>query len=398
MILERIFLLSIFFPFVSIFPVNTDVQPVCGFLGLLVCIQAYIKNQLFVSKKILVIIFFVLLFVVYSNIFDDHLSLNLSKHIVLVFGLFTLIAFYKTHHLLDKRLMYFVVFTYFLFTCFMIIATDLAIYIQNFIVRNTNSIELGYRGVSTLATEPGLLGGLLVFFLLVIYELRRKNKLSKVDLLLLNTLVIFILLMTKSGTGYLYLVIFLIFLVFEEISFYRAIIVTLFLMLFFPLALFIYLNVGQSVDLESSTMGRGVEILLMLSNPFKFSFEDSSIMTRVVQLYLGVVSIFEYPLGVGSASTEYYSYEIMENTPFIREFYIKTGKDFGTNSSFSYMTISYGFFFWVFLLYLYFSFSRSSAAQKTFSFIFLAVSYSAAFPPIWVLLLLSEIRKKDRDI
>lgn len=392
--LGKLFLLSVFFPFISPFPINTDVQPICGMLALLVCVQAYINNKLSVPLKFVVVICFVMFFAAYNNVFDPHLDFKISKHLALVFGIFTLLAFYKTYHLLDRRLIYFVVLVYFSYTCFTIATPDFAVYMQNFIVRNTNSTELGYRGVSTLATEPGLLGGLLVFFLFVIYELFQSAKISKGDLFLLSALVLFVLLMTKSGTGYLYLIIFVMFLIFEIMGFYRA--VMAFLICIIPLVIYFYVTFGQFIDLESNELGRGVEILLMLSDPLESASADNSIMTRVVQLYLGFVSIGQYPLGVGSASVEYYAQQVMESDPFIRDFYARTNKDFGTNSSFSYMTVAYGIFFWMFLLYLYFVFSKSSVSHKFFSFIYLAVSYSAAFPPIWVLLLLKESRVNEK--
>lgn len=396
--LAKLFLLSVFFPFISPYPINTDVQPICGILAMLVCIQAYVKSELFLPPKFIVIVCFVLFFAVYNNVFDANIDLKISKHLALIFGVITLLAFYRTYWLLSKQLIYFIVITYFSYTCFTIAAPDLAIYFQNFLVRTTNSTELGYRGVSTLATEPGLLGGLLIFFLFVIYDLFRAKKISKLDLFLLNSMALFVLLMTKSGTGYLYLAIFAMFLVVEVVGFTRAVLV--FGIFIIPVSVYLYITFAQFIDLESNQFGRGVEILLMLSDPLASASSDSSIMTRVVQFYLGFVSIVQYPLGVGSASAEYYSYKIMESSPFISEFYAKTKKEFGNNSSFSYMTISYGIFFWAFIFYLYFIFSKSSKSQKFFSFIYLAVSYSAAFPPIWALLLLrdSKIIQKSDEI
>lgn len=389
--LDKIFLLSLFFPFVSPFPTDTDVQPICGILAFIVCLRQIIERQLILPRKFIVIILFVLFFLIYNNIFDYNLEFRISKHVSLLFGLFILIAFYNVNHKLDRTIIYFSVLTYFIYTCFMLINPDTAIYIQNHIVRNTNSIDLGYRGVSTLATEPGLLGGLLIMFLFIISELKDRLILTNFDFFLLSFLVLFILFMTKSGTGYLYLIFYLVFLTVGRLGFFKSLILSAVVLV--PVTVFLLTMFSSDLENVGTSLGRGFEIILMLSNPLELASSDSSIMTRVVQFYLGLISIINYPVGVGSASVDYYSKMLMQDSSFISNFYYKTGKDFGTNSSFSYMTVAYGIFFWFFLYYLYYRFSDSSSSQKFFSFLYLSVSYSAAFPAIWILLLLNKSKK-----
>ena len=77
------------------------------------------------------------------------------------------------------------------------------------VIRNTNSVDFTYRGVSTLSTEPGLFGGLLIFFLLIIDNTYNKLKINKINMYLLKALVIIMLILTKSGTGYLYFIIYI---------------------------------------------------------------------------------------------------------------------------------------------------------------------------------------------
>ena len=146
---------------------------------------------------------------------------------------------------------------------------------------------------------------------------------------------------------------------------------------------------------EAHEFGRGMEVLILLADPETLMKSDTSIMTRIVDLILSFQSIIQYPLGVGNGSVLEASKVIMLDSPFVQRFYDSTGKEFGLNSSFTYLTVAYGLFFWGYLAYLFLHFSKSNLACKFFALLYLSVSYSAAFPAIWILLTLKTITRVE---
>lgn len=321
----------------------------------------------------------------YNNPFTIY-EPDIGKMVSLIFGALILCAFYYSSSKLDRNLINFVVLVYFIFTILLLIFTEPMILVQNMVIRNTNSTEFSYRGVGTLCTEPGLFGGVLIFLLLVIDYLKRELKITKFNQYLLYVLIIFMLLMTKSGTGYLYFTIFLVFKFFESKIPIQTKSIILSISVF---TIFSFLGYISQVD--TSNLGRGFVILSQLSNPAELAENDSSFFVRIVDVVLALNSVLYYPIGVGNGDVASGSYNVMMNIPFIKSFY--RGETFGLNSSFAFLTVSYGFIFWIYLCILYFRFSKSSLSCKFFSFLFLAVSYSSAFPAIWLLLALNIIER-----
>lgn len=382
--LERLFLLCCFFPFVSPYPINSDVQPLAGLFALLVIVKNGFILKIKLPKRYIVILFFTCGLLAYNNPFSSNFDADIGKMFSLIFGALILTAFYYSHHKMDKKFINSVVCIYFVFTILLLLFTAPMIEVQNLLIRNTNSSDFSYRGVATLATEPGLFGGLLVFFLLITDFLRNELRLTKKNQYTLYFMIFFMLLWTKSGTGYLYFLFYLMF------KFYMSNI-----RLHFKVTSFVVLSgtiiatLSQISNLDPSTFGRGAHILLQLSDPASLMNSDASILTRIIDSSMAFVSITEYPLGVGNGSVVDTSYNLMINTPYIKSFYESNNKIFGLNSSFTYLTIAYGLFSWFLLFLIYFCYSKSDISSKFFSFLFLAVSFSSAFPAIWVLLALN---------
>lgn len=381
--LERVFLFFCFFPFVSPYPIGSDIQPLAGILALLVIFKNGIILHIKLPKPYVVLLAFSCLLLVYHNPVSSDFNPDLGKMVSLLFGTLILAAFYYSRHKLDSRFINSVVGIYFVFTLLLLVFTTPMIQVQNLVIRNTNSVDFTYRGVATLATEPGLFGGLLVFFLLVVDFLKEEGKVTLNNQYVLYAMILFMLLWTKSGTGYLYLMIYLI------LKFYMSNIVLYYKMLSIILlsSSMVFLIAFLSRQ-DPTLLGRGAHVLIQLSDPQALMNSDASILTRIVDVSMAFVSIFEHPIGVGNGNVVAKSYELMLNTPFIKNFYVSNNKIFGLNSSFSYITIAYGVFAWAFLILVYLNNSKSNISCKFFSFLFFAVSYSSAFPAIWVLLAL----------
>ncbi|MFD0950029.1 hypothetical protein ACFQ0F_06445 [Paraperlucidibaca wandonensis] len=380
--LNKLFLLCCFFPFVSPFPIGSDIQPLAGILAAFIVLRKAVSEKTF--KPLLLIALFVPIFLLaYNNPFSRFLEIDVGKLVSLSFGAFIIVGFYYAKHELSNKLFICIVSFYLLFTILLLLFTEPMIAIQNLVIRNTNATDYTYRGVATLVTEPGLFGGLLVFFLIITDYLYKYKNMSKITKYIIYGMVIFMLLMTKSGTGYLYFIIYI------GIKYFTGEYKLRYKLAFFPLIVLVggvVFLFGHQIGVGA--FGRGADVIIQLADPTSLMLSDSSILTRVVDFYLGLVSIFHYPFGVGNTAALNKAEQLMAVTPFVQNFYMNTGKAFGSNSSFTMLTISYGLLFWLYLLFLFCYVSNSSASAKFFAFLYLSVSYSAAFPAIWILIAL----------
>jgi hypothetical protein len=380
--LERLFLLSCFFPFVSPFPINSDVQPLAGIFAIFVLF----KHNYLLKKPIPMDLFFIFGFSIFlltynnplSNIFDP----DYGKMFSLVFGILIIMAFQFSKHSLNTRFLNYTIGIYFIYTVLLLLNPSFFINIQNMVIRNTNSVDFTYRGVSTLSTEPGLFGGLLIFFLLIIDNTYNKLKINKINMYLLKALVIIMLILTKSGTGYLYFIIYILLnLIFSQNKKIKK-------YLLFLISGIVFIAIFSISLPEFSTLGRGASILYQLSNPIELAQADTSIFSRLVSISLAFFSLFKFPFGVGSGNVALSANELMLDTPYLFSYF--KGGVVGFNSSFSYLAVSYGLLFGILFLFIYLKYSKTSFINKFFSATFFIVSYSSAFPAIWVLLSLKD--------
>jgi hypothetical protein len=359
--------------------VNSDVQPLAGFFAFLIVISQVCQKRFTISLLNLVLIVYPLLLLLYINPIDGN-DIKIGKYVSLLYGALIFVAFRMVGHKMSGELFSKVVYFYLFFTFLIFVMPDQMIEFQNLFIRDTNSVDVyGYRGVSTLSTEPGLLGGLLVFFLLTNDYLLKSNKLTLKAYGTNFLCITAIILATKSGAGYLYFIIYLVMLSFFSIKniFNKILLVSI-------LASAMAVIVSSSFGSE---LGRGFHILEQLSNPSKLIESDTSITGRLLDFWIGIQSVFIYPFGVGVGNNDQAVLNVIFSVGGFLASYYSKGETIGLISSFSYLTVVYGLFFIVYILFMYIYIARCGIPNKFFSFLFLSISFSAAFPAIWVLLL-----------
>lgn len=388
-ILEKLFLFFSFFPFISLYPIDTDVQPCFIVFAVLVIIKNTIINNIKIKRIYVLLLLYFTLLCLKINFSPIDYIFYFSRAISPLIGLLTLLAFCYSLKDLNYKLFRIVVNIYFWFSIFTFIAPDLFLNIQAHLVRNVNTVDIyGLRGISTFSTEPGLFAGLLICFLLI-NDFLFNNKLQSQKIFKTNFLYIFIMLiLTKSGTGYLLFFIYIIFRFIHNKNFFLLIIISIFMV---PLIICIlkYLN--------SIFVSRGLDILVkLIFEPQLLLTLDMSILTRIHNFYLGLLSIFYYPFGYGINNINDIVYEIIIDNEFLYNFpkvqYMDFSQKISLASSFSMLTVMYGLFWWIAWFLIFFIISKASLMSKFFATIFIFFSYSAAFPLIWILLGL----KKDR--
>lgn len=359
-------------PFISPYPINTDIQPLAIILALILLIL-YNTNR---SREDLIIILCGLLSIIYIDPLSNLNNFIITPKNLSIFAGLILFMGYRNNNYENIHIFKFVVLLYFSWAIFLFVFPEIIIPIQNNIVRNININEVnpfGYRGVPPLGTEPGLVGGLLVFLLIHSDIYNKKNK----NINIFRLLIILTILLTKSGIGYCYLLIYIFIKFFEKTNILLNIIFLIF-------SYIIYILIVNNINLEiySDINNRGFDIVLKFLKGDDILI-DQSILKRVYDIQIGFYSLRDSLFGVGIAGAQSQINYIANEYELLRiEDY---GNEISSVSTLTYLLCSYGVFGLILLIYIFYK-SKSNIISKIFSLIFLTVSYSFAFPAIWILL------------
>jgi hypothetical protein len=385
--LVGVFFLCCLFPFISPVPIDTDTQPL--FLAFAAIIVA--RRALYVGLHAENYYLFGLtaLSLIYINPSFEY-TVDVGKAVSIAAGVLTFIAATRINdqqaYLLVKR----AALIYFIYSCLIYLNSSFFLSLQENFVRGVNVGDfsnLDYRGVPALATEPGLLGGLLVFLLIQLQYYGTKINASAKEMVAYGVVIVLTILMTKSGTGYLYLLIFLMLTSDRWVSRNRFVRICLLA----TVLIFLALAVPILVNLELSN--RGIEVLIALASGVSLD-ADTSVLKRLYDLRIGIESLFDFPFGVGVNGVAAAVNELAIRHDLLRVNDI--AGDISLVSGLSFYFVSYGLLGFAFIIYLFIFLSRAPILHKVFALIYLSASYSPAFPAIWILL--SQTSKKIQPI
>jgi hypothetical protein len=365
------------FPFVSPVPLpGTDTQPLCLLFAALLLLVTLATSG--IARRDMLLLFAASASLVYLNPLGNLFG-EVGKSVSLLAGMGILVACRMVDPSLAYRLLRFAIVAYFIGSCLIMLAPDLFLSLQGHIVRAVNVDDtnpLGYRGVPTFATEPGLLGGLLVFFLLELRGFGAAGVGSVRQRWVLAMVVGATILLTKSGMGYFYLVLFLgVTTLQDRMHSKTAIVVACLLVLAGFGAL---LAVATALEIDN----RGLQLLAGIASGSLG--EDTSVLKRVWDLMIGLISLAEHPFGVGANMVDPAANQIAFAHGLVRD--VDYGGAISLVSGLSWMLVAYGVLGLAFLLYVFFKYSRASWPNKLFALVFFSFSYSPAFPAIWILL------------
>jgi hypothetical protein len=375
--IQKFIFFAICFPFVSFYPIDTDVQPIyIGFILLFFLFNFNIFLKL--SPYYIFLFFFSFISVFYINYFDYRANFFAIKGFGAHFSFFSAVLcfIYFRNQLVDNyyRIFNYIVVIYFLYSLFYLLFPILAINLQNYIIRTSNVDEnnpFGYRGAAILSTEPGLFAGQMIFFLLLNEYYLTNLKINLKRYWFNFILLVFLILISKSGTGYLY---------FSTFIFLKYKILRIPTLIFFFLFLF-----NSEINFEEN---RGLDAIMQLSNPDNLS-DSSGIFKRLYDFSLGIFLFFNYPFGFGLNN----AHLIYKTVEFKNISLFTDNGAYGFNSSLTFWIASYGSIF-VFSYYLILlRINKPKFINLFFSFLFIIVSYSAAFPAIWILFALNSNKK-----
>ena len=375
------FYLTVLFPFVSFLPTNTDLQPAFIILAIITATFSY-RKFLFFDRTDIVLMIAGVLSLMYFNIFhlNAPLTKGFSSYISLFIAIFFLLVFKKTFNLkIFISVLKVSIIIYFVSSLLFFFYTSFFTIFQGYLVRSINTINegIGYRGISTYFTEPGLFGAHMVAFLVFLLSFYKKNIIDTSSFIIFSLMCFIMVLMSKSGMGYSYAALFIILASYKK----KVIIIPLILILVFSS----FYNFNSIIEFN-----RGFLSLQELSN-YK-SISDNSILKRLNDFLLGIVVFSKNIFGCGvNIDSSVFQNIISDNVYFSK--YYNFGRPFGFVSSFSFYLVSYGFWFILLILFMLYRFKPSFIDFIFFCF-FLSFSFSGAYPIIWIILIMRYLLNK----
>jgi len=301
-------------PYVSPYVLKSnDLQLPVFFIAIIIFVLDLFKNQIKINAIHIIILLFwtISIFYFLPNSFSFFL---IAKKINILLGFFIFYVFYRYSFYINIKIFYFAVF----FNLFGVFShyffTDFFIYFAEFFVRVIKIKEFTGRGASGFSSEPLYAASLLFFICILSKYFFNIKKIDKNIYILIQTLSLICIFLTKSGTGYVYFLFLVIFVYFSFHNYYSLI--------FKILTLFITVFLISSLDQYIQIDNRGYYVLRDLFASSRDFFCDESILTRIHSILHGFSSTIENPFGKGTGSLSFIEPSSIEKNYFITENYI----------------------------------------------------------------------------
>lgn len=358
-------------------------QPV--FIILTIITAIFYHREISFGNNDLVLIIAGLLSLIYFNLFTPDLSLTkgFSSYVSLFTAMIFLLVFKKTFNLkIFISVFKISIMIYFISSLLFFFMPSFFTNFQSYLVRAINTADegIGFRGISTYFTEPGLFGAHMVAFLVVLLNLYKKNIISSSSFRLFFLICLSMVLMSKSGMGYAYISVFILLAYWRN----KFVIIPLILILF----TLSYYNLDSIIEIN-----RGFQSLEELSN--LSSSTDNSILKRVYDFSLGIIVFTNNIFGLGVNADFSIVKDIIENNIYFSNYY-SLWRPFGFVSSFSFYIVSYGIWFILLILFLLYNY-RPSFINFIFFILFISFSFSGSYPIIWMMLIMNYLLKNHHQ-
>ena len=378
-------LFFVFFPFVSVYPIETDVQP----FSFLLILMAILAAPFFFAKALnvrnIVLVIFGVIFLIYFNI---NSNFETTKRFAFIAGVLIFIFHRQVYLKLPVEFYYVVGVSHILGLISQLYLYDFTNIIIEAIVRNSTYIPGDVRGPNGFNSEPGAAVAVLsgVYFSYV-YKMIIENSLTFKKSIIFVSILMVGMLVTKSGlAGVIVPVALLHYLSVVGIRpFYKIMVSIIFIfaivMIYFNYHLFSSMRIGQiiySIRID----GWGV------------LFNDGSIAERLLGLSYGLIGVSLQPFGVGGGGYSIVAnlVESEYNLSFI--FHSARSQLDITVSSIGIYLAEFGLifiFFMGYIIYLLKPFQFDRLILFFVILLYLAFSFSISFPITWVLISIGSI-------
>lgn len=408
-ILFNIFLLTALNPFFSpIILQSTDMQLPVFILAALIFFFDIIRNDLKLKFEHILILFFGFISIFYF-LPDTFLYFSLNKRLSILLAFLIFYAFYKYIHLIDKN--FFLVGALFNFAGVLLhfFFTDFFISIASNFVRVIKITEFTGRGASGFASEPLYAATMLFFICLLSKYLFIFKKIPKNYNIFIQIISVVGIILTKSATGYIYLIILFLFIYFS-FSFISII----FKIISFVFLIILIDNLDKFIPIDN----RGYYVIRDLLFSYEILLCDQSLFTRLHSILYGLTTLSDNLFGNGAGSSLFldprtveisynsnYNTLLYNNQNNILNSYFIFCKVFSNPvelirsnifmSNIGMYTYEYGIIFIIFLISIFlinFKFNYFNIMLLVSCFLMLMSSLSLSYPGIWIILAITKLR------
>tara|TARA_B110000046_G_scaffold54094_2_gene60533 strand:- start:6014 stop:7279 length:1266 start_codon:yes stop_codon:yes gene_type:complete len=378
--------LSIFFflalmPYVSPVPLGTDIQVLTGLVGYMILFVLLYKDRFLVDKRELLILGLCLFFVFYINIEESTYQLKKAIGPLYSFGIFYIAKRYN--HYFSIRVLTIVIVIYLIGTITQLISVDLFKMTFEHLLRESKYSAAGIRGVTSLAPEPSFLGVICIFILIIqnwFYKGKKRDKYYYYRF----AACAFMILLTKSGMGY---VLFFLFLGSQFMGYIKK---YWYISLFVGIGFVFFMATAKPI---SGNKGLSDLIGVLKSTSPRDLLRVSSFSNRVNPILVGLYGAYERPLGRGSGSftTQAKQVYIENDLEDIYPAHMRSRLLYEISSdsvsSFGKYLFEYGIFFLLYLMLIFSGLDLKQAGLFTIFLVLIGLLFSLpiVYPPIWLI-------------
>ncbi len=377
-----LFLFFSLMPYVSPLPLGSDVQIVTGLIGYFILFILMLNNKFYMNKMELLIFSFTLFFLFYFNTNDDTYQFRKAIGPLYGFGIFYVTKYYKKYF--NIKIINIVLGIYLLSSIVQLISPQLFnLTFENFIRVAKYSSASG-RGITSMAPEPGFLGIVAVYILVIqdwFYKSKELDKMYYYRFIICSFLVV----SSMSGAGYILLFLFIIYKLLKYFKKYWWIFSFLFIISTITIG-----NI-KSVD---GNKGLSDLIGVLKSTSPRALLGVSSLSNRVNPIIVSFYGAYEKPLGRGNGSYTseakevYLKYNIDKiYPPHVRDRLLYE-ISIDSVSTFGKYFFEYGLFFILFLIIIISNVNFKKMGLFTVFLLFTGLMFSLpiVYPPLWLML------------
>lgn len=386
--LVKIFFFFALLPFISPYPIGTDIQPISLLLAAAIVFVDVFYNKVRLGKFDIYFLLFSLfsfLFIGFTGSFDPRHRVGL---------LFAFLIYYcvkKYSHYLTGNIIKAVVTIHFFGVIWHFISPQSFMFFAEFIVREIKISDFTSRGASGFAAENSFAAALSLVHILIIIFLNKKNRLTRTSVIVLAFMSLIVILLSQSGLGYIYTILLFAvgFLTKSKLQYKVATLLGVIILL--PI-----LFNSQFVQSRG-----GVLLVTLIENP-EYIFLDGSLAERWVGLHVGTVTMSHYPFGVGGGTYSDTAAEMVSRYNLRSVYPAARASTFDdTVSATGRYMAEFGIFFIIFLIWIIyesFTFRLFPVLACMLGFLLIFTSFSITFPPTYLLLGLACIDKKEKKL
>jgi len=383
-LLVKAFLFFGLFPFVSPFPIHTDVQPV----SLLLALFIFCIDFIFLKVRLNRIEVFFLILAIFSFVFIGVVGdFELRHRVGLLFAFVIYYGVRRYHKYLTGGILLAASIFNFLGVLWHFFSPSSFIPFASIFTRAIKITEIGARGASGFAPENSFAAALALVYIILSIYLMKKEIISRLSHKLVFVLSACVILLSQSGLGYVIglMLVCINFLISTNFKAKQRI-----------SALVVFTLVTFSFSQSSFIDTRGGQLIKVLFQDPSLLLLDGSLGERFVGIHVGITSLFHYPIGSGGGSYPVIAremnskYNILKYHPNAR-----AGQLDGTVSAFGRYTTELGCLFILFIVVLLSkSFARTTfpLLASTLACLFIMASFSITFPPTYILLAFSSLK------